>query len=41
MVFGKKKTKTTKKKAEPKKTVMHTCAPRSDKSLCAACVAEK
>ena len=38
MVFKKKETK----KAAPKKEVlMHTCAPRSDKSLCKACVAEE
>ena len=29
-------------KVEPKKEkLMHTCAPRSNKSLCAACMAEK
>ena len=38
MVFGKKKAKA---KAEPKKALRHTCAPRSDKSLCEACVGEK
>ena len=36
--------KKVKKSAEAEKQVvevMHTCAPRSDKTLCAACMAEK
>jgi hypothetical protein len=45
MVFGKKKATKAKPKAKPKKAfkkvdfVKHTCFPRSDKTLCEACVA--
>ena len=39
MVDKKKATKKVVKKAEPKKELRHTCFPRSDKTLCEACVA--
>jgi len=36
-----KKVKTAVKAEEKVAKLMHTCAPRSDKTLCAACMAEK